>query len=88
MQPKSNHSIVCWGCGEFGQHGQSGKSHDVGYPDGSMEHPALKDNVILAACGSSHTVVLTEFAWQNFITRYKLTASRTKFFVIKLLLYK
>lgn len=52
--------FLCWGCGEFGQHGHK-TTVDVTLPDGVMQHfSALGDKPIqLAACGASHTIVVT-----------------------------
>ncbi|GFO04207.1 hypothetical protein PoB_003071200 [Plakobranchus ocellatus] len=59
QESSQGHSLICWGCTEFGQHGHDDQSEDIGYLDGSMLHPALTDSVVAVGCGSSHTVVLT-----------------------------
>ncbi|XP_031574986.1 serine/threonine-protein kinase Nek9-like [Actinia tenebrosa] len=62
--------LLVWGCGEFGQHGH-GHQNDVTITAGCMNHLILGQDglVALVACGSSHTIVITDdnriFSWGN-----------------------
>ncbi|PVD19435.1 hypothetical protein C0Q70_19924 [Pomacea canaliculata] len=52
--------LLCWGCGEFGQHCH-GHSGDVGFSDAMVDPCSLEGSsggVSAVACGSSHTVLL------------------------------
>lgn len=53
--------LLCWGCGEFGQHCH-GHSGDVGFSDAMVDPRSLEGSsggVSAVACGSSHTVLVT-----------------------------
>ena len=61
---KQKHSLVVWGCGEFGQHGLD-QNGDVTfemalskYKCGEMMLPN-SECPVFSVCGSSHTLVLT-----------------------------
>ncbi|XP_035829499.1 uncharacterized protein LOC118479034 [Aplysia californica] len=55
---KLGRALTSWGCGEFGQHG-----HDVtgnlDFRAGDITHHSYLGRIKLAACGSSHTIVVT-----------------------------
>ncbi|XP_071964349.1 uncharacterized protein [Antedon mediterranea] len=64
------HEFLCWGCGEFGQNGrEDGKDIGIGATLANFSYHGCYDRVKMMACGSSHTVVVTEsnqvFAWGN-----------------------
>ena len=52
--------VLCWGCGEFGQHGH-GYTKGVSFLDGALEPfcGVKKAQVKHIACGASHTAVVT-----------------------------
>lgn len=52
--------MLCWGCGEFGQHGH-GYKKEVTFTDGAVEMfcSARENQVKHVGCGSSHTAVVT-----------------------------
>ena len=51
--------LLCWGCGEFGQHGH-GYKKEVAFLDGAVEQFCKGDNLIkYVSCGASHTAVVT-----------------------------
>ena len=60
--------LVCWGCGEFGQHGH-GQVGDVRCQDGllPLDFDGGGDARVKAvACGSSHTVIVTgQYSWEG-----------------------
>ncbi|XP_025077911.1 ultraviolet-B receptor UVR8-like [Pomacea canaliculata] len=63
--------LLCWGCGEFGQHCH-GHSGDVGFSDAMVDPCSLEGSsggVSAVACGSSHTVLVTGsgqiYVWGN-----------------------
>lgn len=62
--------LLCWGCGEFGQHGH-GYKKEVPFLEGAVELfcGAPENYVKHVACGSSHTAVVTRsnelFLWGN-----------------------
>ncbi|OWF41330.1 uncharacterized protein LOC110462625 isoform X2 [Mizuhopecten yessoensis] len=62
--------VVCWGCNEFGQNSKQAKD-DVAFKDGLLSHFSsdLGGQVKVAACGASHTLVVTDsneiYAWGN-----------------------
>ncbi|KAK7481084.1 hypothetical protein BaRGS_00027624 [Batillaria attramentaria] len=55
-------ALLCWGCGEFGQHCQ-GHTNDVGFRESEVNQFGRAGGTLGAvtsvACGASHTVVLT-----------------------------
>ncbi|XP_033749791.1 uncharacterized protein LOC117334342 isoform X2 [Pecten maximus] len=62
--------VVCWGCNEFGQNSSQMKK-DVAFKDGLLSNFSndLGGRVKLAACGASHTLVVTDsneiYTWGN-----------------------
>ncbi|XP_060563463.1 X-linked retinitis pigmentosa GTPase regulator-like isoform X2 [Ruditapes philippinarum] len=62
--------MLCWGSGEFGQHGH-GYKKEVAFLDGAVERfCAARDHQVKhVGCGSSHTAVVTNsnelFLWGN-----------------------
>ncbi|XP_067664696.1 uncharacterized protein [Haliotis asinina] len=65
------HHLLCWGCGEFGQHCH-GKQKDVGFeqsPVSTFKGDNPKYQVKYIGCGASHTVIVTDleeiFVWGN-----------------------
>jgi alpha-tubulin suppressor-like RCC1 family protein len=52
--------MLCWGSGEFGQHGH-GYKKEVSFLDGAVERfCAARDHQVKhVGCGSSHTAVVT-----------------------------
>ncbi|XP_045216677.2 bifunctional serine/threonine-protein kinase/NEDD4-like E3 ubiquitin-protein ligase isoform X2 [Mercenaria mercenaria] len=62
--------MLCWGCGEFGQHGH-GYKKEVSFLDGAVEKfcGAREHQVKHVGCGSSHTAVVTRsnelYLWGN-----------------------
>ncbi|XP_046574453.1 uncharacterized protein LOC124282489 [Haliotis rubra] len=63
--------LLCWGCGEFGQHCH-GKQNDVGFdqsPVSTFKGDNPKCQVKYVGCGASHTVIVTDldeiFVWGN-----------------------
>ncbi|CAL1545062.1 unnamed protein product [Lymnaea stagnalis] len=63
------HDVICWGGGEFAQHGHQLIRGDVSYDKGQLSAPDISGRVKLAACRSSHNIVVTVddkiFAWGN-----------------------
>lgn len=52
--------LLCWGCGEFGQHGH-GYKKEVQFLDGALElfYGPRENQAKHIACGASHTAVVT-----------------------------
>ena len=64
--------FLCWGCGEFGQHCHMSSS-DVTFNDSRVVSLSPADRchqIRLAACGSSHNIVIT--------SKYILISERRK----------
>ncbi|KAL8565231.1 hypothetical protein ACOMHN_001129 [Nucella lapillus] len=64
-------TLLCWGCGEFGQHCQ-GHKDDVNFRESEVKHfgsATALGAVSHVSCGASHTVAVTEsgeiYAWGN-----------------------
>lgn len=60
--------LLCWGCGEFGQHGH-GYKKEMTFQDGALEMfcGVREGHAKYVACGSSHTAVVTSRSFVYFM---------------------